>query len=59
MNTTLTKEQLEAERNWLQHRLYDIQRSSGLEALKEALEVKQNIEEINTQLNALNNNTSS
>lgn len=51
-------EKLQQERQWLQHRLFDIQRSSGLEALKEALEIKQYLEEINTQINELNYNTS-
>lgn len=54
----MTLEQLRREREWFQHRLYDIQRSSGLEALKEALEIKQNIENINTQINELNYDTS-
>jgi hypothetical protein len=54
----MTLDKLQQEREWLQHRLYDIQRSSGLEALKEALEIKQHLEEINTQINELNHHTS-
>ena len=55
----MTLEQLKQEREWLQHRLYDLQKSSGLESLKEALEVKQHLEELNTKISATNNHTSS
>lgn len=55
----MTLEQLKQEREWLQHRLYDLQKSSGLESLKEALEVKQHLEKLNTKISATNNYTSS
>jgi len=52
------KEDLLQEREWLQHKLYDLQSSKGLAALQDALEIKKHIEDINAKLNAVNNDTS-
>jgi hypothetical protein len=58
MSTTYRKEDLLQEREWLQHKLYDLQSSKGLAALQDALEIKKHIEDINAKLNAVNNDTS-
>lgn len=58
MSTMYRKEDLLQEREWLQHKLYDLQSSKGLAALQDALEIKKHIEDINAKLNAVNNNPS-
>lgn len=58
MSTMYRKEDLLQEREWLQHKLYDLQSSKGLAALQDALEIKKHIEDINAKLNAVNNDTS-
>ena len=58
MSTTYRKEDLLQEREWLQHKLFDLQSSKGLAALQDALEIKKHIEDINSKINAINKNTS-